>query len=363
MFSRLLLLETYLFMSSLFMTGLTINKALAAPQLTTATELSELGIAGLAAHWQAQVQQGHFLSHDDLSLPYAKLVNAQHQKTILVVNGRTESYLKYQELALDLFNNGYNVYLYDHRGQGLAPRLLANPDVGYVADFDDYVQDLEQFVQQVIPKEPAQPLYVLAHSMGGTISALWLSQTQVRVQAAALSSPMMGIYVQPLPHWLAKGLLIVFNKGCQWLGHTACYAPSQRDYQALPFKDNVLTHSEVRYQLFIDQYQLTPEVQLGGVSTQWLQQAFNAGEQAIAQAGRITTPTLVLQADQDVVVDNKAQNRFCQALPACEGGRPKLIKKAAHELFLERDNERRQALEAILSFFGQHPSPARSEQP
>ncbi|WP_319782715.1 alpha/beta fold hydrolase [Oceanisphaera sp. IT1-181] len=340
-----------------------MNKALAAPQLTTATELSELGIAGLAAHWQAQVQQGHFLSHDDLSLPYAKLVNAQHQKTIIVVNGRTESYLKYQELALDLFNNGYNVYLYDHRGQGLAPRLLANPDVGYVADFDDYVQDLEQFVQQVVLKDPAKPLYLVSHSMGGTVAALWLSQTQVRLQAAALSSPMMSIYVQPLPLWLAKGLISVLNKSCQWLGHTACYAPGQGDYQALPFKDNVLTHSEVRYQLFIDQYQLTPEVQLGGVSSHWLQQAFNAGEQAIAQAGRITTPILVLQAGQDVVVDNKAQDRFCQALPACEGGRPKRIKKAAHEIFLEQDNERRQALTAILSFFAQHPPPARSEQP
>lgn len=345
---RRLLLGTYLFM----------NVALANPIFTTSAELTELGLAGLTARWQAQSSQGQFLSFDGLSLPYAKLIKSSHQKAIILVNGRTETYLKYQELALDLFHNGYNVYLYDHRGQGLAPRLLPNPDIGYVANFDDYVQDLEQFVQQVVLEQPVAQLYLLSHSMGGTISALWLSQTQVRLQAAALASPMIGIYFKPLPHWLATGLLSVLNKGCQWLGYDACYAPGQGDYKTLPFKDNVLTHSEERYQLMLEQYQATPEVQLGGVSIHWLRQAIDAGEQAIAQAGRITTPILVLQASKDVVVDNKAQDSFCQALPACSGGQPQLFKKSAHELFFERDNQRRQALETVLSFFEQYTAPA-----
>lgn len=351
MLSRLLLLGTCLLMN-----GLLINKALAIPQFTTATELSDLGLAGLTARWQSHAQQGHFLSQDGLSLPYAKLLNPAHQKAIIVVNGRTETYLKYHELALDLFNNGYNVYLYDHRGQGLAPRLQANPHIGYVSDFADYVQDLEQFVQQVVLAEPALPLYLLSHSMGGTIAALWLSQTSVRIQAAALSSPMIGIYLKPLPRWLVTGLLATLTKSCQWFSDGACYAPGQGDYQVRPFKDNVLTHSEVRYQQQQAQYQLTPQVQLGGVSNHWLQQALRAGDQAIAQASRITTPILVLQATKDVVVDNHAQNKFCQALPACEGGKPKLIADAAHEVFFERDHQRRHALEAVLSFFAKHSS-------
>ena len=174
---------------------------------------------------------------------------------------------------------------------------------------------------------------------------------------------MIGIYLKPLPRWLVTGLLATLGKSCQWLGHGACYAPGQGDYQAQPFKDNVLTHSEVRYQQFLEQYQRTPEVQLGGVSINWLQQALSAGDQAIAQAGRITTPILILQADKDVVVDNKAQDRFCQALPVCDGGKPKRIKKAAHELFLERDNQRRHALEAVLSFFDKYPGSSGSSRP
>lgn len=350
MLTRILLLGTCLLMNCLL-----VNTALATPALTTA-ELSELGLAGLTRHWQPVVKTGQFKANDGLMLPYAKLVKASHQKAIIVVNGRTETYLKYRELALDLFNNGYNVYLYDHRGQGLAPRLVPNPEMGYVAKFDDYVQDLEQFVQQVVLSDAPAPLYLVGHSMGGTIAALWLSQTQVRLQAAALSSPMIGIYLKPLPRWLVDSLLSVLHTGCKWRGQSACYAPGQGDYQAQPFKDNVLTHSEERYRLMIELYQEEPKVRLGGASIHWLQLALEAGEQAIQQAGRITTPLLVLQASQDRVVDNAAQARFCQALPSCYGGQPKVIKKANHELFIERDNQRRQALETIFSFFEQHPA-------
>lgn len=363
MLSRLLLLGACLFMNSLFINTLFMNQALASPTLTTSSQLKEWGLAGLTDRFQQQVKTGLLMTNDGLSLPYGKLVNPAHQKAIILVNGRTETYLKYQELALDLFNNGYNVYLYDHRGQGLAPRLLSNPDMGYVANFDDYVQDLEQFVQQVVLNEPVEQLYLLSHSMGGAIAALWLSQTQVRLQAAALSSPMIGIYLKPLPRWLVTGLLATLQQGCQWLGHEACYAPGQGDYQALPFKDNVLTHSEERYQLQAEQLELTPKVRLGGATLHWLQQALSAGDQAIAQAGRITTPVLVVQAGKDRVVDNDAQVRFCQALPACAGGQPLVVKKGAHELFFERDNQRRQALEAILTFFEQYAAPAGSSQP
>lgn len=330
--------------------------AIALPNLTTEAELGELGQPGLNAFWQQQAKLGKFATTDGLELPYARLSHPEHQKAIILVNGRTESYLKYQELAYDLFNNGYNVYLYDHRGQGLAPRLLQDPLMGYVADFDDYVQDLEQFVQQVVLLEPVNSLYLLSHSMGGTISALWLSKTQVRLQAATLSSPMMGIYLGPLPRWLADGLIATLDTGCRWLGREACYAPGQGGgYVEVPFEDNELTHSELRYRLFRELYRQQPELQLGGASLTWLQQALKAGDRTIASASRIATPLLVLQAGNDVVVDNRAQNRFCQALAHCQGGAPLLIKDASHELFIERDQQRQQALNAALSFFEQYP--------
>ncbi|WP_107851212.1 alpha/beta fold hydrolase [Oceanimonas marisflavi] len=335
---------------------LVMNTAVAqTPRLTTEAELAGLGLDGLQQYWQTHATEGRFTGHNDLALPWAALRKPGHGSTLVLVNGRTESYLKYQELARDLFENGYNVYLYDHRGQGLAPRLTGNPLMGHVAEFDDYVQDLEQFMQQVVLPAGEQPVYLLAHSMGGTISALWLSKTKVQVQAAALSSPMMSIYLGPLPRWLADGLVTVLGTGCRWLGREACYAPGQGGYEETPFADNELTHSELRYRLFRQLYRERPELQLGGVSLQWLGESLAAGDRAIARARQITTPLLVLQSGQDVVVSNEAQNAFCQALRHCAGGGPKRIKGAAHELFIEQDKYRNRALKAVLAFFEQHP--------
>ncbi|GAA3543701.1 alpha/beta fold hydrolase [Zobellella aerophila] len=332
---------------------LLMNHAIASsPRFTTEAELGELGLGGLQAFWQNTAEEGTFTSQDGLALHFAKLVSPAHDKAIILVNGRTESYLKYQELARDLYQNGYNLYLYDHRGQGLSPRLLDDPLMGHVDNFDDYVQDLEQFVQQQVLTTPHERLYLLAHSMGGTISALWLSDTQVRINAAALASPMMGIYLGPLPAWLAKGLVNVFQGGCRLLGKPACYVPGQGGgYEAPPFAENQLTHSEPRYELFRKLYRDQAGLQLGGPSLQWLAQSFTAGERAIARAHRIVAPLLVLQAGADVVVDNKAQDAFCKALKHCEGRGPRRIGRAAHELFFERDRYRRKALNKVLAFF------------
>ena len=84
------------------------------------------------------------------------------------------------------------------------------------------------------------------------------------------------------------------------------------------------------------------------------------GEQIIAQAEKITTPVLLLQASEDRVVHNPAHDAFSQAMALaghpCEGGQPKRVQGARHEILFERDQLRAEALSAILRFFAQHQS-------
>lgn len=321
-------------------------------QLTPETDVATLHQQTLPDFWRQHAVEGAFKGKDGVTIRYAALRQAKVDRAILIVNGRVESYLKYQELAWDLWRQGYSLYLIDHRGQGLSDRLLADPEKGYVDQFDDYVLDLKQFHDEVIAQDQPAKLFLLAHSMGGAISARYLERWPGDIEAAVLSSPMMGINLGGLPKWLAKGLAATIGTVGGWLGEPP-YGPGQGPYESHAFADNGLSHSEARYQAFRELYEQRPQIKLGGATAHWIYQGLTGADAAVAEAGAIKTPLLLLQAGDDGVVDNAAQDAFC-ALARCEGGKPLRIEGAWHELFMEADPQRQAALNATLAFFARY---------
>jgi lysophospholipase len=317
--------------------------------LTSEADVPTLYQQTLPDFWRQHAVEGEFKGKDGVTIRYAALRQAKVDRAILIVNGRVESYLKYQELAWDLWRQGYSLYLIDHRGQGMSGRMLADPQKGYVDQFDDYVVDLKQFHDQIIMADQPAKLFLLAHSMGGAISARYLERWPDDIKAAVLSSPMLGINLGGLPKWLAKGLATTIGTVGDWIGEPP-YGPGQGAYQDHGFVDNELTHSQSRYQAFRQLYEQHPQIKLGGATAHWINQGITGADAAIADAGAIKTPLLVLQAGNDSVVDNAAQDRFC-TLANCEGGKPLRIEGAWHELFIESDDKRQPALTAMAEFF------------
>ncbi|MGL5091015.1 MAG: alpha/beta fold hydrolase [Aeromonas sobria] len=317
--------------------------------LTSEADVPTLYQQTLPDFWRQHAVEGEFKGKDGVTIRYAALRQAKVDRAILIVNGRVESYLKYQELAWDLWRQGYSLYLIDHRGQGMSGRMLADPQKGYVDHFDDYVLDLKQFHDQVIIADQPAKLFLLAHSMGGAISARYLERWPDDIKAAVLSSPMLGINLGGLPKWLAKGLATTIGTVGGWIGEPP-YGPGQGGYQDHGFADNELTHSQSRYQAFRQLYEQHPQIKLGGATAHWIYQGITGADAAIADAGAIKTPLLVLQAGNDSVVENAAQDRFC-TLANCEGGKPLRIEGAWHELFIESDDKRQPALTAMAEFF------------
>lgn len=325
--------------------------AVTAP-LSTEDHLEALHRDVLPSFWREHAREGEFIGKDQVPIRYAALRHPDSHRAIMVVNGRVETYLKYQELAWDLWQQGYSIYLIDHRGQGRSGRLLTDVQKGYVEQFDDYVDDLKTFHDKVVMADKPEKVFILAHSMGGAIAARYLERWPTEIDAAVLSSPMLGINLGSLPVWLAKGLASSIDTFGRWFGEPP-YGPGQGPYQDHGFADNELTHSTLRYQLFREQYERTPEVKLGGATAHWIQEGIRAGEQAIAEADKIRTPLLLLQAGLDSVVDNAAQDQFCLVAP-CSEGRPVRIEGAWHELFIEQDAQRQAALDAALGFLNRY---------
>ncbi len=311
----------------------------------------EQAITGeIAEFWQGR-NQGFLRSSDKRKLYWVSFTSEQHTKAIVVVNGRIECCEKYQELLFDLFRQGFDVYSYDHRGQGLSERLVKNQDIGYVEEFDDYVDDLELMVQH-FQLQNYRSRYLLAHSMGGNIATRYIqTRPSHPFTAVALSAPMFGVnlkwYLKPIAHWVGQILTAIHAE--------PNYAPGQVPYYPKPFEGNLLSQSDVRYHWFRQLYQQKPELQVGGASARWVWQSLLACKQCLLLTRQIKVPLLILQAGDDQVVANQAQIALVKKLAKTNATCAlKIIHQARHELLFEKDKYRNQALNTALQFFAQH---------
>lgn len=297
-----------------------------------------------------------FKGKNDLSIQYAHFDNGSKSPVIVISPGRCESYLKYKENIFDLYQSGYSIFILDHRGQGLSERLLTNGYKGYVHCFDDYADDLYLFITTVVISYSGGTLpYLLAHSMGSTISLRMFQLYPKIVEKAVLLSPMIAINTGGLPNILAVYIITLTKQINRFLSKTPWYFIGQSDYKAKPFKNNSQTHCESRYERFVNTYKKHRQIQLGGVTVHWLYEAFKTERKIFSNLNKINTPICMLQAGNDSIVDNKKQKQFCQALHNISSKliaeEPIIIQGAFHELLFEKDNMRSESLTRTLQFF------------
>lgn len=291
-----------------------------------------------------------FLGKEGVDIAFAQFIHQQPLACIVISPGRCEGYLKYQELSFELFQLGYNIFIIDHRGQGLSGRMAKNRQKGFVTDFDDYAQDLNTFIEAHVSKfcpSDSKP-YLLAHSMGGAIAIRTIQLFPALVEKVLLSSPMVAIETGYIPLWLAR---IIATSGVtlnQWLAKEPWYFFGQQDYKPKLFGENELMHSRERYAWFINLYEKHSELKLGGVTFNWLAQALEANSRIFNQIANIEQPITLLQAGADTIVNNGAQLEFIEQLNK-HGKKAILytINDARHELLFELDLYRNQALNFI----------------
>ncbi|UJF19302.1 alpha/beta fold hydrolase [Vibrio sp. SS-MA-C1-2] len=302
----------------------------------------------IATCWN-QRQTGIFHGIESKKISWMSLTGFNNQQAVIIVNGRVETTEKYQELAYELTSAGYDVFSLDHRGQGLSERLDQNSELGHVEQFDNYVEDLRKFFDEIILPKKYQQHFIIAHSMGGAVSSLLMAKYPTLIDAAALCSPMHGI---KLPPFTSLGVELLSKTLANYIQPT--YAFGQQGYHKKPFSENQLTHSQTRYQWMLDLYDQYPNTRLGGPSFRWIWQGIEAGKSCLNSAKQIKTPLLLLQAGGDQIVDNLAQKQFQKNINAAQGQcELKVIPEAKHELLIEADKYRIPAVEAILTFLEQ----------
>ncbi len=288
--------------------------------------------------------EGVFAGKGDLPLQFRIFQAPLPKGAVVMVNGYSETQMMYEELEQQLNAAGYTVYSYDHRGQGLSARLISDPEVGYVENFDDYVDDLGLFVEKVVKPRETSPPALISHSTGGLISAFYAARHPEAFRKMVFSAPYFEINTHWMPEWLA---LFIVRASCA-VGRCERYAFTQGSFDAdkYQFEDNHLTHSRSRFEYLKAMVWKKPQLLIRGASNRWLRETIAASRRILDSATAIKAPILLLQAGDDFYVKPFRQDEFC-ARTTCTKVR---LAGSFHEILLEDDPIRDLAVSAILKF-------------
>jgi lysophospholipase len=256
--------------------------------------------------------------------------------------------LRYGETMYDLYQKGFSVYAMDEQGQGESERLLSNPDKGYVRDFQDYVNDLDGWINEVVLKEVGNSqLFFLGHSMGGAIGTLYDHQHPGVFTKIAVVAPMFEIQIGGNTKYHlafhAVQRAVLSGLGEKFLPGTGFF-----DEDEFQFLNNIYNHSFARFLNSKTLYHQRKTIALGGPTFNWAYQAIMAGWKFYKIGPEMRTPMLLVQAENDRVVYSGVQNELCGKHPDC---RLYVAKGANHDALQESDSIRDGILEKVANFF------------
>lgn len=268
--------------------------------------------------------------------------------TVIIVHGFTENVEKYLEIIHALHKAGYTVGMHDARGHG---RSFREPGVDsvtgdtHVEHFDDYVEDLEVLMETAYKDLPS-PRFMLCHSMGGAVGALYLEKHPDSFAGAVLSSPMIAPFTNGIPTPLAFAICA----GMKAIGrgkHRILMSPGYTGHEdfatsAAKCKARFEWFDEIKFQekLF---HNYSPTFGWTVESIKVTNRILKEGE-----VEKITAPVLVMQASDDHSVLNGPMDTFVARL---KNGRKERFEGERHEIFRGVDQDVCRWMDQILAFF------------
>lgn len=246
---------------------------------------------------------------------------------VLIVHGLGEHASRYDHVAQQLLDWGFAVRAYDQRGHGESggARGGLSSESLLLEDLAEVVDDTRQRAQRLLrrnggaPSSSPLPLILLGHSLGGLVVGRFVSLNVRPVDGLVLSSPALD----PGLNLLQKLLLATLPR----------LAPNLRVNNGL--EPAFISHDpEV-----VSRYRADPLVH-AKISARLAQFIATAGPATVAAAAQWNTPTLLLYAGADKLVNPAGSRAFAAA--AAANGAARLVTahcfdELYHELFNELD--------------------------
>ena len=294
-----------------------------------------------------QAIRSSFTGAEGITIETLVLPHPNPKASIVLITGKSESFVKYKELAWEFHNAGFTIYAMDHRSQGLSGRLVPAADKVHVNDFSHYLQDFEQFLQTVVLPENPEKLFLFAHSMGGAITGTYLLDNHDTFDAAILNAPMIRFKTDGVPAWLTELIVSSAVK----LGQGESYVLGKRDWTIDEWAEILgqATGSDARFNDFLELVIEYPELfKSEGATNSWVDEGLKFTRKLRKNAKDIKTPIKLFQAEDDAFVFNGDQNKLCNKAAACE---LVFVPNSKHEIYFDIDSVRTPYLAQVLAFY------------
>ncbi len=198
---------------------------------------------------------------------------------LLVVHGLAEHSGRYMNVVNHFVPLGYAVYALDHIGHGKSEGTRV-----YVDRFADYTVTLKLYFDLIRLEHPDTPVFLVGHSMGGLIGAVYLLDHQDELAGAVLSGPLAKVPDNTSPAILFLGkLLSTLLPKAGLLGLAA--------------------EGISRDPAVVQAYVNDPLVYTGKTTARLAAELMGAVQRLNAEAAKITLPLLILQGGADKLVD------------------------------------------------------------
>jgi acylglycerol lipase len=234
---------------------------------------------------------------------------------VVIIHGYAEHSGRYRHVAERLVDNGYAVHAFDLCGHGRSDGRRA-----FVRSLDEHVADLRSFVARVHQQEPGLPLFVLGHSMGGTVVAMFLASSEPSLRGAILSGA--GLKLRGGPARIMELLLSI-------LGRLAPKLPLGK-----------LRSEEIsRDPAVVSSYDDDPLVYRGRMQAGTAAALIRAVRTVASRMNRITVPLLLLHGTSDKLTEPDGSRDLYQRANSRDKTL-KLYEGLYHEVLNEPEKER-----------------------
>lgn len=274
----------------------------------------------------------------------------QPRGVVVILPGLSEFIEKYFETTRDLLAQNYAVVVLDWGGQGCSPRAFPHaPQRRHVKSLEPDADDVTQLLRSNLVASFGAPVHVLAHSMGGLVYLTAATRANpLPVSSAVITAPLLG-----LPQFAGlSGVVLRPTLALLKLLAPTAYIPGGHDWHGRerePAGTGIYSTDPARDSLQNKWLAANPCLQTGSPTNAWVAAALAAAQRLEDPdvMRQLTVPTLVLLADNEKVVDNRASQILLRDNPMVK---METIAGAKHEILMERDSMRQAALNALFTW-------------